>query len=91
MANKRTASEPQPEVANYGHGKIGRTSSIKTVYVQNQELWDKAKNHAESIGISLSEMIAQSLQEFMDKKACGRCERIREILVVGSVVVKGKK
>jgi hypothetical protein len=91
MANKRIETQPKPEVSNYGHGNIKRTSSIKTVYVQNQELWDKAKIHAEEIGISLSEMIAQSLQEFMDKKACGRCERIREILSVGSVIVKGKK
>jgi len=91
MANVRTESKPRPEKARYAHGKIERTSSIKTVYVQDQDFWDAAKDHAEKVGLSLSEMIMQSLAEYMgkDKNHCGTCARVREILSAGSI--KGKK
>lgn len=90
MSNVRKESMPVKEVARYAHGKISRASSIKTVYVQDNDFWDSAKDHAEKLGLSLSEMIMQSLAEFMgkDKNHCGRCERIREILSVGSMKVK---
>lgn len=94
MANVRKESKPQAEVARYAHGNISRASSIKTVYVQDNDFWESAKDFAAEKGISLSEMIMQSLAEFMGKaeKHCGRCERIREILSAGSVQVKkGKK
>jgi hypothetical protein len=93
MANVRKESEPRPEVARYSHGKISRASSIKTVYVQDNDFWEAAKNHAAEKGMSLSEMIMQSLAEFMGKeeKHCGRCERIREILSAGSIKAKVKK
>lgn len=93
MANVRKESKPQAEVARYAHGNIERSSKISTVYIQDVEFWESAKDYAAEKGISLSEMIMQSLAEFMGKseKHCGKCERIREILSAGSVVAKGKK
>jgi hypothetical protein len=90
MANVRSESKPKAEVARYAHGAIKRTSSIKTVYVQDNDFWEQAKDHAETQGISLSEMIMQSLAEFMgkDKKHCAKCSRIAEILSAGSMKVK---
>ena len=93
MANVRKESEPKAEVARYSHGAISRASSIKTVYVQDNDFWESAKDYAAEKGISLSEMVMQSLAEYMGKKEkhCGKCERIREILSAGSVVAKAKK
>jgi 7-cyano-7-deazaguanine synthase in queuosine biosynthesis len=90
MANVRVESKPKREKARYAHGDIARTSSIKTVYVQDQDFWESAKDHAEKLGLSLSEMIMQSLAEYMgkDKNHCGTCNRVREILSAGSMKVK---
>jgi hypothetical protein len=93
MANVRTESKPKAEVARYAHGSINRASSIKTVYVQDNEFWEQAKDFAADNDLSLSEMIMQSLAEFMgkDKNHCGKCARIAEILSAGSMRVKKGK
>jgi Mn-dependent DtxR family transcriptional regulator len=90
MANVRVKSEKR-EVANYGLGKIERTSTTACVYVQDLAFWSQAQDRAEELGLSMSEMIMQALRSFMDPNECKRCDRIREILSVGSIVVKGKE
>lgn len=92
MANRRSESVPVAEVARYAHGTIKRESSIKTVYVQNNEFWEEAKEFASDSGISLSELIMQSLAERMGKAKnhCAKCARIQEILSAGSMVAKRK-
>ena len=85
---------PKPAgISNYSHGKIERESKISTVYVQDTEFWEQAKEYAAEQGISLSEMIMLALGEYMGKetKHCGKCERIREILSQGSIRAKRKK
>lgn len=81
-------------VANYGHGKIERpVATVKTIYVQDVDLWRAMKDSAAEQGISASEFIARAIHAALNPTECAKCKRVSEILSAGSqkVVAKGKK
>jgi hypothetical protein len=90
MANRREPTEERPEIANHMHGKIKRVSSIKTIYVQDVEKWERARVFAESQGLSMSELLMAGVEKLVEEK-CPVCTRISEVLSSGSMVLKAKK
>jgi hypothetical protein len=90
MANVRKQSEPKPEVANYMQGKIKRTSTLKTIYVQDADAWEEMRAWAEAHGMSISETVMAGFEKLVNE-TCPRCTRIAAILSTGSIKVKSEK
>lgn len=55
----------------------------KTIYVKNEQLWDRARDKAETEGVSLSSVIERSLQQYV----MGRDDRAKFRSICNAIIL----